>query len=134
MKPPLILIAEDDPDQSEQVCNSLVDAGYRVIALNRGNDVLPEAEKLSPDLVILDIRMPGLNGVQVLRALRQSAKFSSLAVILVSAYYSNGEPEKMLKLGASSCLSKPFEVPELLAEVKRLVSTDGKCEKKGRSS
>lgn len=121
MPAPLILIAEDDPDQSELICNSIVDAGFRIVALQRGNEVLSKVEELSPDLVIMDIRLPGLNGMQVLTTLRQSAKFRTLPVILVSAYYSAGELEKMMNHGASSCLSKPFEIDELLSEVHRLV-------------
>lgn len=121
MKAPLVLIAEDDPDQSEQARNVLTDAGYRVQVLHRGNEVLPQAELLKPNLLIMDVRMPGLNGMQVLKSLRQSAKFSTLAVILISAYYSAGELERMMKIGANACLSKPFEMKELLSEVQRLV-------------
>jgi len=131
MKAPLVLIAEDDPDQSEQACHVLADAGYRVQVLHHGDEVLPKAELLNPNLLIMDVRMPGLNGMQVLKALRQSAKFSTLAVILISAYYSEGELERMKRSGANGCLSKPFEMKELLSEVQRIV---GKADSAGTAT
>lgn len=119
--PPLILVAEDDPDQSELLCNSLIDEGYRVTALHGGNEVIPKAEQIHPDLVIMDIRMPGLNGTEVLQWFRNSAKFRTLPAILVSAYSSSSELESLISHGANSGFTKPFEMKEMLSEVRRLI-------------
>jgi len=115
-----ILIAEDDPDQLEMLSNALLDAGFNVAAVHRGDDVLPRIEELHPSLVIIDVHMPGLSGFEVLKRIRQSKDLKALPVVLVSAYYSSEKLEAMIMLGANSGFSKPFEMREMIQEAQRL--------------
>ncbi len=127
-----VLIAEDDPDQLEMLSNALLDAGFNVAAVHRGDDVLPKIEELHPALAIIDIHMPGLSGLEVLKRIRQSKKLKTLPVVLVSAYYSSEKLDAMIMLGANSGFSKPFEMREMIQEAQRLTGLTGVDMKKSK--
>jgi len=116
--PATILVAEDEPDQLAMVCESLVDEGYHVLIATRGDEALRILDATPVDLVILDVRMPGMEGGQVLRTIRQSHKVSGVGVIVVSAFATPGEMYGYRQRGADACLSKPFLFDELLAAIK----------------
>jgi len=109
------LIAEDDPDQSDMLRETLQDEGYRVDAAFSGDVAYQKLLNHSYDLVILDIRMPGLNGGTVLKALRLKKDKTQLPVIVVSAFATESDMQRYRADGANACLSKPYEIDELLA-------------------
>jgi len=124
MKQRLILVAEDDPDQLEMLCNALMDAGFDVAAAHRGDDVVPRLEALRPILVIVDIHLPGISGLEILSRIRNHKELGAIPVMLVSAYYSSEKLDEIMRLGADSSFSKPYEMEEMIKEVRRLVGTD----------
>ncbi len=113
-----ILIVEDDENTAEVVSVLLADAGYHPVAVGYGMAALNEINSLNPDLVLLDINLPDMNGLEVLRSVRTK---SFLPMIVISGQ--GGERDKVLALeaGADDYLAKPFSPEELLARVKALL-------------
>ncbi len=114
-----ILVVEDNLDLALGLRNNLEIEGYAVDVVHDGREVRPAARRLRPDLVILDLMLPGLDGFQVLRELR--AEDGVLPVLVLTAR--DAEPDKVrgLRLGADDYVTKPFGVLELLARVEALL-------------
>jgi len=111
-----ILIIEDEADLVRGLELNLADEGYEVAWASDGREGLRRALEEAPDLVILDIMLPGMNGLEVCRELRQQK--SSVPVIMLTA--KGGEVDKVvgLEIGADDYMTKPFSVRELLARIK----------------
>jgi DNA-binding response OmpR family regulator len=111
-----VLIVEDDPSIALGLRINLEADGYRVLAADDGEKGLLEARSENPDLIILDVMLPGLNGFEVLRTLRQEGH--TMPIIVLSAR--TGEMDKVtgLELGAEDYVAKPFSLAELLARVR----------------
>jgi DNA-binding response OmpR family regulator len=116
--PPRVLVVEDDEPFAFALAHNLRREGYRVLTARRGDDGLALARERQPDLVILDVMLPGLDGTQVCRLLRRER---DVPVIMVSAL--GGETSKVagLDLGADDYLAKPFAMRELMARVRSLL-------------
>ena len=114
------LIAEDDPDQSDMLRDTLQDEGFVVETAFSGDVAYQKLLDHKYDLVILDIRMPGLNGGTVLKALRLKKDKTQLPVIVVSAFATESDMQRYRADGANACLSKPYELVELLSLIIRL--------------
>lgn len=114
--PKRVLVVEDEPVTAEVVSRHLVDAGYETIVERDGRAALVRAAIWRPDLVVLDIMLPGSDGLEVLRRLRAGSG-RPVAVILLSA--SSGEEDRIrgLDSGADDFISKPFSAGELVARV-----------------
>jgi two-component system, OmpR family, KDP operon response regulator KdpE len=113
-----ILVVEDDDDTAEVVCTLLEDAGYSAVAVDRGAAALEEIAALSPDLVLLDIRLPDINGLDVLRSVRSH---SFLPMIILSGYGDERDRVVALEAGADDYMAKPFSPEELVARVRALL-------------
>lgn len=113
-----ILIVEDDDDTAEVVCTLLEDAGFSTIAVDRGESALNEIAALSPDLVLLDINLPDMNGMDVLRSVRSH---SFLPMIILSGYGKDRDRVVALEAGADDYMAKPFSPEELIARVRALL-------------
>jgi two-component system, OmpR family, KDP operon response regulator KdpE len=113
-----ILVVEDDSDTAEVVCALLENAGYETVAVDTGSLALMQLASLSPDLVLLDLNLPDINGLDILRRVRSS---SFLPMIILSGY--NQERDKVLALeaGADDYMVKPFSPEELVARVNALL-------------
>ena len=112
-----ILVVDDEPSITHCVCQGLEMLGYRPRAAYNGQQALDEVTRERPDLVILDLAMPILDGYAVLDALRADPETRGIPVIVLSAL--NAEPEVVrgLRAGATVYLSKPFDVEKLKALV-----------------
>jgi len=117
-RPLQILVVEDDDDTSEVVCTLLEDAGYTPVPVDRGEVALDEIANLSPDLVLLDINLPDINGLEVLRTVRAH---SFLPMIVLSGYGKDRDRVIALEAGADDYLGKPFSSEELIARVRALL-------------
>ena len=126
---PTVLLAEDDPDQSEMLSEILDAEGFNVDTAFSGDAALHKLRDHKYDLLILDIRMPGANGQEVLRQFRMGEKGGHTPVVIVSAFATEPEMRKYRLDGADDIFSKPYDIHELLAAVKRLT-----CLKKGAAS
>jgi len=118
-----ILVIEDDPKTSATVELYLSHAGFKVSRIFNGNDGLARAEKGDVDLVVLDLMLPGLDGLEVCRRLRKSR--AELPIIMVTARSTEDDRITGLDLGADDYLVKPFSPRELTARVRAVLRRTG---------
>ena len=114
---PMILVVEDDEAIRMLLGTVLRGRGFQVTEVDDGRDAHPAALECAPDLVLLDIGLPGLDGFGVLKRLKRDARLSDIPVIMVTAW---SEPElvtRALEGGAHDYVRKPFAIDELLAHV-----------------
>src|SRR4051812_2891767 len=119
-KPPegrqeMVLIVEDDPTLRLGLTKTLRSAGFRVEAAKTGNEGLDAALTLRPDLVLLDVMLPGLNGFEICEELRRHD--ADLLILMVTAKGEEQDRVRGLRLGADDYIVKPFGIAELLARV-----------------
>ena len=114
-----ILLVEDNADLAFGLRNSLEIAGYQVVVANDGPTGLAQARACAPDLVILDLMLPGMDGYRVLRALRDEG--SRVPVLILTARGEEADKVLGFRLGADDYVTKPFSLSELIARVKAIL-------------
>jgi len=119
---PLILCADDDEDILALVALRLERAGFRVARATDGMRALELARELLPDVAVLDVMMPRLTGIEVVRALRADPATKGLRMILLSARVQDSDIDHGLGAGADAYLAKPFRAPELVELVQQLLA------------
>ena len=117
-----ILVVDDDPNIAQLVKLYLEKEGYEVNVETRGDDAVAAFQKNPPNLMLLDIMLPGMDGWQVCRAIRQT---SSIPIIMLSAKDETFDKVLGLELGADDYITKPFEGKELVARVKAVLRRAG---------
>lgn len=115
-----ILIADDEPDILEIIQYNLQAEGYQVYTAKNGNEAIDMAKKQQPDLIILDIMMPGRNGIEVCNLLRMQPAFSKTLIIFLTALSDEGTEIKGLETGADDYLTKPVSPKVLVSKVNAL--------------
>ena len=115
---PLVLVADDEPRITKLVSMALTDEGFRVVTAAGGEEALAKSEEVRPDIVLLDIVMPDLDGIEVMRQIREHR---SVPVILLTARGSASDKAKGLDLGADDYIAKPFHLDELAARVRAVL-------------
>jgi DNA-binding NarL/FixJ family response regulator len=127
-----ILIVDDDPASRDLLEATMARGGFDAVAVSTGEEALEAAERSRPELVLLDIMLPGINGYEVQRQLRQ--RFGDdLAVIFISgARAESVDRVAGLMLGADDYVSKPFDPDELLARARRFVRSGEKSRASAR--
>jgi DNA-binding response OmpR family regulator len=123
--PQTILIVDDEKRLVSLVQSYLTQEGYRVVTAYNGKDALPIAQKEKPDLIILDIMMPEMNGYDFMRAHRS---ISDTPIIMLTAKVDDDEKVIGLELGADDYVTKPFKPRELMARVRNVLRRVGKSE------
>ena len=113
-----VLVADDDPQLLRLVTRNLQLEGYDVVSVSDGQQALEQIEATAPDLALLDVMMPRLDGFSVCERVRE---FSSLPIIMVTARGQDQDKVRGLDLGADDYLTKPFSVDELLARVRAVL-------------
>ncbi|MBI4476363.1 MAG: response regulator transcription factor [Acidobacteria bacterium] len=116
-----ILVAEDDVDIAELIQHSLERAGHAAEVLTSGRDVLPRIKSREPDVLILDLMLPGMNGLEICRALRAQPSTARLPIIMVTARAEETDRVVGLEIGADDYVTKPFSPKELVARVGALL-------------
>lgn len=119
--PANILIVDDDIDVAETVARTLQRAGFETMISYRGSDALQMAHDRHPDLVVLDIRMPGMDGIEVCRLLRATPSLSRVPVLFLSAKGEVTDRLEGFEAGADDYIVKPFDLRELELRVKALL-------------
>src|SRR5258706_10706053 len=117
LTPTRVLVVDDEPDITGLVAYHLAKTGYRVITAANGREALDLARSDHPDLVVLDVMLPGLSGFDVLAELRRRAETKDVGVILLTAKKDEPDRIKGLSLGADDYLPKPFSPQELVLRV-----------------
>ena len=115
MNKPLILIAEDDPPIRNLISVALETHDYRFLSASSGGTAIMEASSHNPDIMLLDLGLPDLDGVEVIRKIRS---WSNLPIIVISARSDDSDKIEALDAGADDYLTKPFSVDELLARLR----------------
>ena len=115
-----LLIADDDVDLGDFLKDELTQHGYSVTTVRNGADAIIAATEQSFDLVILDMLMPGLNGIQAIKVLRKIVP--NLPILGLTGYVGHGYMSQTSVLGVS-CLSKPIDMATLIKEIEELLST-----------
>jgi two-component system KDP operon response regulator KdpE len=118
MSKPTLLVVDDEPQILRVMRASLPVRGYQVITASSGEEALDQVGKQVPDLIILDLVMPGLSGLDVCRRIRE---FSAVPIIVLSAKGSDSDKIAALDLGADDYITKPFSMDELLARVRAVL-------------
>lgn len=117
-----ILVVDDEPDVRFTVKIALEVAGYDVIEAADGQEALQKVWDF-PDAVVLDLRLPDMDGSAVLRAIKEEPALQSIPVMCLSAHSDSSTKQRMLALGASAYVSKPFDVTLLRETVREILET-----------
>ena len=116
-----VLIVEDDPDIAALIAHYLEKTGYAAEVIPEGGRALARARQTPPDLIILDLMLPGLNGLEICRALRADDKTAGLPIVMLTARGEEAERILGLDVGADDYIVKPFSPNELMARVRALL-------------
>ena len=125
-RPRRLLIADDDPHIRRVLTLNFEDEGYEVSVAVDGDDATAMARALHPDVMILDVMMPGSAGYAVLRVLRSSPQTDDIPIVLLSAKASDDEVFAGWQSGADSYVTKPFEIEEVIRLVARISADAGR--------
>ena len=117
-----ILVVDDEPEIVELVALALERAGHRVSRANGGQEAVTQAAAEPPDAVILDVMMPNMDGLAVLRTLRDGPATQDIPVLLLSAKAHSIDIEVGMKAGAAGYITKPFRPAKVVAEIARITA------------
>jgi len=117
----LLLIIEDDPSLRELLRDVLKLSGFRVEAAADGQTCLNLAKTLQPDCILLDLRLPDIDGFAVLRRLRNDPTTAAIPVIVLSGFTRIEDQELALELGAVAYITKPYNIPDLILVVRSVI-------------
>jgi DNA-binding response OmpR family regulator len=125
-KQPLILIADDDPEILTMLAIRLSKKGYRVVEAADGLQTLAQAKKHAPDLVLLDVMMPGKNGWEVAKELRADDQLKNIGIVMLSAIGEKVNEMTSPLYGADASIDKPFDFADLEAAIQRVLDERAK--------
>ncbi len=114
MTEPLVLVVDDDPDILEAICDILGTESYRVARARNGLEALERVAAERPDVILLDLMMPVMDGVAFAHALHQRPAVSDVPILVISA---DGNPARAASVNARAYLAKPFDIDALLSHV-----------------
>jgi two-component system cell cycle response regulator DivK len=113
-----ILVVEDNEKNMKLFCDVLQATGYRTLEATTGGEAVALAAEHSPDLVLMDIQLPDIGGVEALGRLRADERTASVPVVALTAQAMDGDRERFLAAGFDGYLSKPVNIADLIATVK----------------
>jgi len=114
----LILVVEDQEDNRRIMRDLLTSAGYEVIEAVTGEEVVAAADTHRPDLILMDIQLPGLDGYEATRQIKANPDLEHIPIIVVTSYALSGDDVKAFEAGCNAYVSKPFSPRELLAKIR----------------
>lgn len=119
-----ILFVEDTSEQRDLLAMFLGMNGYHVEVANNGIEGLTQARRLKPDLILLDLGMPKMDGYQMMEELNADEALKEIPIVIISAWTATTHRERAKAAGADDFITKPFELAHILNVVKRYVSPD----------
>lgn len=124
MEKPILLI--EDNDQNRYLTTFLLEkSGFRVITANDGLSGVKMAKEVPPGLILLDIQLPGLDGYQVARLLRQDHRLRNVPIIAVTSYAMPGDREEALASGCDGYIEKPIDPDTFVSEIRTYLRSEG---------
>jgi two-component system cell cycle response regulator DivK len=118
----LVLVVEDDPETRHFLVNALTDHGFRTEGAHNGLQALEKAFTSTPDLVLADIAVPGIDGIELCRRLRADSRTRAIPVLAITGYDDRHYRDRALLAGADRVLNKPCDLDALIQAVRELVS------------
>ena len=116
-----ILVVEDNDLNRKLFCDVLKANGFEVVPVADGQNVLPTAQRFGPDLVIMDIQLPNISGIDLIAQLKRDAALAKVPVLAVTAYAGKGDEDRIREAGAADYLAKPVSIGPFMAAVRALV-------------
>ena len=116
-----IMVVEDNDLNRKLFCDVLKVNGHEVVPVADGQNVLSTAAKFQPDLVIMDIQLPNVSGVELIAGLKADARLAATPILAVTAYAGKGDEERIRDAGAADYLAKPVSIGPFMAAVKALL-------------
>ena len=117
-----VLVVEDEKKIAQLISDYLQKAGYKIDSLERGDRVVPYIRKDMPDLILLDIMLPGIDGMAVCREIR---KFSDVPIIMITSRVGDKHRARAIELGVNDYLGKPYQDSQLLDAIRRQLDEKG---------
>ena len=125
---PLILLAEDNDNVARAVTSILEASGFRVLRAGNGEHAIELTLEHFPDLILMDVQMPVMDGLEAIRRIRSNNEFAEKPIIALSGFAMKEDSTRCIEAGADSFFSKPFKMPTLISEIRHLVSESSKAE------
>jgi len=116
-----ILVIEDQEDNRRILCDLLTTRGYEIIEATTGLDGVSIAEKERPDLILMDIQLPGIDGYEATRRIKANPILHQIPIIAVTSYALSGDDAQALEAGCDAYVAKPFSPRALLAKIREYV-------------
>jgi two-component system cell cycle response regulator DivK len=116
-----ILVVEDQQDNRQILRDLLTNAGFDIIEAENGEDAIASAQASRPDLILMDIQLPILDGYEATRRIKADPNLKSIPIIVVTSYALSGDEDKARLAGCDDYVAKPFSPRELLAKIKEYV-------------
>ena len=121
---PRVLVVEDDPETRHFYMGVLAASGFETLEAHNGFQAFAKAIETPPDLVLTDIAVPGLDGIELCRKLRADPRTRGVRVLAVTGYDDRQYPDRVIEAGADHVLLKPLDAGVLVSEVRRLVTRE----------
>lgn len=130
----LILLAEDDLDNAMAIGGYLEAKNFQVVVAQNGLEAVTLASEINPNIILMDIQMPVMGGLEAIRLLRADPRFTSTPIIAITALAMQGDEKRCLQAGASEYMSKPFSLKQLVELIEQYTCWDkaGLVEQTGR--
>ncbi len=120
-----ILVVEDNPTNMELVRDLLKVAGYKVVEAVTAEEGLRLAKETRPSLILMDVGLPGMDGLEATRRLKQDTDTSAIPVVCLTSHAMGGDEEKAIEAGCVGYMTKPLNTRTFASEVERLISAGG---------
>lgn len=119
-----ILVIEDQEDNRRILRDLLGNSGFIVTEATTGLQGVEKASELKPDLILMDIQLPGIDGYEATRRIKAQPELAAIPIIAVTSYALSGDDAKAYEAGCNDYISKPFSPRQLLAKVREFLSTE----------
>jgi two-component system cell cycle response regulator DivK len=118
-----ILVVEDTPANMKLLNMLLDNAGYRVLQADNANDGIALAREHRPDLILMDIQLPGMDGLTATRLLKKEATTCHIKIVALTAFAMKGDEDRMIAAGCDGYIAKPIQYKKFLTEVERILTS-----------
>jgi len=116
-----VLVIEDNQDNLKLVSYALRRAGYEVISAESGEEGVEQVMRQRPFFVLMDINLPGIDGIEATKQIRQSRAYGTIPIIAITSYAMVGDRERILSAGCNGCIEKPIDPITIIDQIHRII-------------